>query len=655
MANTRTANRPLWLLATVALSSTIWSTQARADALLDHLTSEGRLPRRGATSVVRKVTRVMTANADRGGNDYDSVRQAIGVALFGPNGAGDTLEEYNARLEEVRAKLSAGLDLWSLAALFGEESTANCRRDFRLSAKDCRALSAAAHAPAPVVDVEELLADARIAFQSGDFAAASAAYEQVTRARPADAAAFSGLGQSRARLGDGRGAATALRRAIELAPTVANLRAYLGRALMSAGDRTGAASAFREALTLNSNHADAKAGLRELEGNSTARVTPMPVAAAPAPSSSAPRFGTPRFGTPQPAPVAVAPAAPASAPAFGTPRFGGAPAPARSGGNPAAVQWVQKGDAHLRARQFSQALAAYQMGASFDPNNPAAFAGMGAASMGTGDRAGAARAMQTAVRLAPDSADYNAGLGTALAATGDVETAKAAYRRALGITPGHRAAAAGLAQLEGAAPAPTVVASVAPVPPPQRFSPAQAAPASTTAPEPTPAPMPVAAPTPAPVAAEAPEPEPEPAPEPEPVAPEPTVEEDDLIAGLLSDPLGPTPTRSRSRASSPAPVAAAAAPASGGGGSLPQSPSRDQISEVMRGLLETVKACMPDQSGVVSVQISIAGASGEVTEAEVVGRDADDPEAICVSEVVRGGVFPRFAKDKLSIKFPFRL
>jgi hypothetical protein len=75
----------------------------------------------------------------------------------------------------------------------------------------------------------------------------------------------------------------------------------------------------------------------------------------------------------------------------------------------------------------------------------------------------------------------------------------------------------------------------------------------------------------------------------------------------------------------------------------------------MKGLLETVKACMPDQSGVVSVQLSIAGASGEVTEAEVVGRDADDPEAICVSEVVRGGVFPRFAKEKLSIKFPFRL
>lgn len=75
----------------------------------------------------------------------------------------------------------------------------------------------------------------------------------------------------------------------------------------------------------------------------------------------------------------------------------------------------------------------------------------------------------------------------------------------------------------------------------------------------------------------------------------------------------------------------------------------------MRGLLSTVKACLPEQTGVVAVQMTITGATGEVSEATVVGRDADDPEAICVSEVVRGAAFPHFSKDKLSIKFPFQL
>lgn len=75
----------------------------------------------------------------------------------------------------------------------------------------------------------------------------------------------------------------------------------------------------------------------------------------------------------------------------------------------------------------------------------------------------------------------------------------------------------------------------------------------------------------------------------------------------------------------------------------------------MRDLLPTVKACVPEATGVISVQMTITGATGEVSEANVVGREADDPEAICVSEVVRGATFPRFSKEKLAIKFPFQL
>ncbi len=675
MSTTLRGNWRALISVVVLLGGLAPSAGVHADDVVDHLVRHGHMRRRNATNAVKKVSRKMTSNAERGGNDYDRVRQAVGMALFGASGAGGTLEEYNARLGQVLSKLQGGLDLWTLTALFGGESIANCRQDFGLSKADCRAFASAANV-APVIDVDGLLAEARNAFQAGNYSRAAEAYEQVTLSRPSEAAAFAGLGQSRIRIGDGRGAVQALRKAIELAPNVANLRAYLGRAYMATGDRAAAGTAFQEALSLNANHADARAGMRELE---SAPVRTNQVAAA-SPSPTAPRFGTPRFAASN-ASASQPTHSASSAGGFGGGRFGGGSANGRNAPNPVAMQWVQKGDAHLQARQFTQALSAYQMGASFDPSHAPAFAGIGAASMGAGDRAGAARALQTAVRLAPESADYHAALGNALAANGDNETATAAYRRALSIVPGQRAATAGPPQLEGGgAPAPTMVASVAPAPTAQpRFgAPRTSATAVSTvavapqapAPRPAPAPMPVAEPEPEPVAAAEPEPtaEPEPVAEPEPAAPEPTVEEDDLIAGLLADPLGPSNARGRggsrnapaasgggSSGGTRAPAPASGAPASGGGTGLPQTPSRDQVAEVMRGLLSTVKACVPDQTGTIAVQITITGASGEVADASVVGREADDPEAICVSEVVRGATFPRFAKDKLSIKFPFQL
>lgn len=75
----------------------------------------------------------------------------------------------------------------------------------------------------------------------------------------------------------------------------------------------------------------------------------------------------------------------------------------------------------------------------------------------------------------------------------------------------------------------------------------------------------------------------------------------------------------------------------------------------MRDLLPIVKACVPDRTGKIEVQITITGATGAVENANVVGSQADDPEAICVAEVVRGATFPPFAKATLSIKYPFQL
>ena len=55
------------------------------------------------------------------------------------------------------------------------------------------------------------------------------------------------------------------------------------------------------------------------------------------------------------------------------------------------------------------------------------------------------------------------------------------------------------------------------------------------------------------------------------------------------------------------------------------------------------------------VAITVAGATGRVTGANVTGQFAGTPVGSCVARAVRGASFPRFQRASFVINYPFRI
>ena len=53
--------------------------------------------------------------------------------------------------------------------------------------------------------------------------------------------------------------------------------------------------------------------------------------------------------------------------------------------------------------------------------------------------------------------------------------------------------------------------------------------------------------------------------------------------------------------------------------------------------------------------ITVAGATGRVTNATVGGQFAGTPVGSCIARAVRGASFPRFQRATFTINYPFRL
>jgi hypothetical protein len=66
-----------------------------------------------------------------------------------------------------------------------------------------------------------------------------------------------------------------------------------------------------------------------------------------------------------------------------------------------------------------------------------------------------------------------------------------------------------------------------------------------------------------------------------------------------------------------------------------------------------VSACAQGQTGVAFANVSVAGATGRVTSAEVTGITG--PAGSCVAKAVRGAQFPKFQQKVFKVKFPFKL
>ncbi len=87
---------------------------------------------------------------------------------------------------------------------------------------------------------------------------------------------------------------------------------------------------------------------------------------------------------------------------------------------------------------------------------------------------------------------------------------------------------------------------------------------------------------------------------------------------------------------------------------LPDKPSKQDVINALQGVTPGVKACGKGETGVATVSINIAGATGKVTSASVVsGPFKDTPAASCIVSAVKKASFPKFAQKKFSVSYPF--
>ncbi len=86
---------------------------------------------------------------------------------------------------------------------------------------------------------------------------------------------------------------------------------------------------------------------------------------------------------------------------------------------------------------------------------------------------------------------------------------------------------------------------------------------------------------------------------------------------------------------------------------LPETPTRRQVSTTLRALEGEVRECA--ESGVARVRLVVDGATGRVSSATVSGEHAGGPAASCIAQAVRSAHFPRFERERFVITYPYVL
>lgn len=87
-------------------------------------------------------------------------------------------------------------------------------------------------------------------------------------------------------------------------------------------------------------------------------------------------------------------------------------------------------------------------------------------------------------------------------------------------------------------------------------------------------------------------------------------------------------------------------------GNLPLVPDRDDVFRVMRSIREAVQQCYDTGMvpGEVTLTLTVSGRTGRVQQAEV---SETSSTATCIRRLTRKLVFPRFAKETITIKYPY--
>jgi predicted Zn finger-like uncharacterized protein len=91
-------------------------------------------------------------------------------------------------------------------------------------------------------------------------------------------------------------------------------------------------------------------------------------------------------------------------------------------------------------------------------------------------------------------------------------------------------------------------------------------------------------------------------------------------------------------------------PAAGAAG-LPETPSRDQMKSAYGSASSKAGKCKGP--GTATAMVTISGKSGRATAVNVAG--VEGPAKACVEKAVRSTSFPKFQKDSMEVKFPFKL
>ena len=90
---------------------------------------------------------------------------------------------------------------------------------------------------------------------------------------------------------------------------------------------------------------------------------------------------------------------------------------------------------------------------------------------------------------------------------------------------------------------------------------------------------------------------------------------------------------------------------------LPETPSRDEVARVLRGLSSRVAQCRPQdmEPTTVTTRVTIDGATGRVTSATVDGELQWSVTGACIVEKLSTARFSPFARDRFEVQFPYRL
>lgn len=435
----------LFCLTSFASAATAQAQEADA-RVVARLVEFGQMTHSDAGNLVALINSQLRANAARGGNDYDTIRQSIGAALFpGPNGGpGRTPAEYQQRLQRVIGVLRAGLESHALEALFGARTNAAalCASTFGVTMNSCDALIAAAAQRraavpySPPDDGHALLEAVEHSGASRDLA--HAVVEGVRRAM---------LGVPATLTQDARG--HALIELLEACPgglssRESQLRAWhvgptegMARCLVESLARTNRGPALIEALV----------GIFRLE-------RPAAIALA-------------SWVVPPPAPPPAAPPAPPPPPAATAVPPPPPPPPANSNGPMSPAQLTQLAQQQAQAGRLPAARALYEQAIEANANYGPAYAGLGDLAIQAHDGRLALRSYQRALDLLPRTAPpaiaaaLFAGMGDAHAGLRAARDAEGAYRRALSIDGSNVRAQRGLASM-GLAPPPPAPAAPAP-------------------------------------------------------------------------------------------------------------------------------------------------------------------------------------------------